>query len=106
MTGKTTGSVRLATTPQDYQRLGLDGDRIAPWEDGLRIGFEKGTYEWWYFDTHLKNGATLVVGFYTKPPIEMDGPLAPVITINLTTPDGRVFDKTLNVDPSLSLIHI
>lgn len=87
------GIARLAGTDSDYRTLGLDRSTIAPWEDGQRIGAEHGAWEWWYFDSHLDDGATLVVGFYTKPPILPNGPLAPVITINLTLPDGRVFDK-------------
>ena len=32
-------------------------------EDGQRIDTERGRYEWWYFDSHLDNGATVVVVF-------------------------------------------
>ena len=62
---------------------------VAAFEDGQRIGTEKGRYEWWYFDAHLDDGATVVVVFYTKPNASPNGPLAPRITINLTLPDGR-----------------
>jgi hypothetical protein len=58
---------RLADRPADYKRLGIVPVEIAEFEDGQRIGTEKGHYEWWYFDAHLDNGATVVVVFYTKP---------------------------------------
>jgi hypothetical protein len=83
----------LADRPADYQKLGIDPVEVAQFEDGQRIGTEKGRYEWWYFDAHLDNGATVVVVFYTKPNVSPNGPLAPRITINLTLPDGRRFDK-------------
>ncbi|MCB1720302.1 MAG: hydroxyneurosporene dehydrogenase [Alphaproteobacteria bacterium] len=98
MTNKTPGTVYRAASDADYQRLGLDRKVVAPWEDGIRLGTEKGTYEWWYFDAHLENGATVVVVFYTKYATDSNGPLAPMLSINLTLPDGRVFDKTMHVD--------
>jgi hypothetical protein len=92
---------RLAGRPADYARLGIDPVSIVPFEDGQRIGTEKGRYEWWYFDAHLDNGATVVVVFYTKPNVSPNGPLAPRITINLTLPDGRTFEKLLDTKPEL-----
>src|SRR6266436_667002 len=85
--------LRLAGRPADYQKLGIDPVEVAQFEDGQRIGTEKGRYEWWYFDAHLADGASVVVVFYTKPNVSPNGPLAPRITINLTLPDGRRFDK-------------
>jgi Diels-Alderase family protein len=92
---------RLAGRPADYARLGIDPVSIAPFEDSQRIGTEKGRYEWWYFDAHLDDGATVVVVFYTKPNVGPNGPLAPRITINLTLPDGRTFEKFLDTKPEL-----
>ena len=40
----------LASSPADYQRLGLSPTSIAAWEDGARTDDAAGTYEWWYFD--------------------------------------------------------
>jgi hypothetical protein len=87
------GHVRLAGRSADYQKLGIDPVEVAQFEDGQRIGTEKGRYEWWYFDAHLDDGATLVVVFYTKPNVSPNGPLAPRVTVNLTLPDGRRFEK-------------
>jgi hypothetical protein len=79
---------RLADRPADYKRLGISPVEIAEFEDGQRIDTEKGHYEWWYFDAHLDNGATVVVVFYTKPNVSPNGPLAPKITINIALPAG------------------
>ena len=95
MHGSKNGRFRLADRPADYKRLGIAPDQIAQFEDGQRIGTERGCYEWWYFDAHLDNGATIVVVFYTKPNVSPGGHLAPRITINITIPDGRIFDKAL-----------
>jgi hypothetical protein len=95
------GHLRLADRASDYKRLGIKPVEIAEFEDGQRIGTESGRYEWWYFDAHLDNGATVVVVFYTKPNVSPNGPLAPRITINLTLPDGRSFVKLLDTRPEL-----
>jgi len=51
-----------------YNKLNLkQGSTPEIWEDGIRTGGVKGTYEWWYFDTHLDDGSTMVIIFFTKP---------------------------------------
>ena len=81
-------SARVGRTMQDYRRLGLDPDRIAQWEDGARTDGAPGTYEWWYFDAHLADGAKLVIAFYTKLITNIRRPLSPMIRIDLDLPDG------------------
>jgi len=98
---RNSGHLRLANGAADYKRLGIASAEVAEFEDGQRIGTERGHYEWWYFDAHLDNGATVVVVFYTKPNVSPNGPLAPRITINLTLPDGRSFAKLLDTGPEL-----
>src|SRR6202022_3478969 len=93
MHGSKNGRFRLADRPADYKRLGIAPVEIAQFEDGQRIGTESGRYEWWYFDAHLDDGATVVVVFYTKPNVSPNGPLAPRITINTTLPDGPTFRR-------------
>ena len=95
------GSFRLADSPADYKRLGIAPVEVAQFEDGQRTGTESGHYEWWYFDAHLDNGASVVVVFYTKPNVSPNGPLAPRITIDITLPDGRTFAKLLDTRPEL-----
>jgi hypothetical protein len=95
------GRSRLADRPADYKRLGIAPVEIAQFEDGQRIGTKSGRYEWWYFDAHLDNGATVVVVFYNKPNVSPNGPLAPRISIGITLPDGRTFEKFLDTSPEL-----
>jgi hypothetical protein len=93
------GYLRLADTDADYARLGIDRTSIAPREDGQRESIDSGHYEWWYFDAHLDDGATIVVVFYTKPASDPNSKLAPVVTINLTLPDGRIVNKAFRAKP-------
>src|ERR1700675_3374933 len=80
----------IADTPGDYRRLGLSPTTIAPWEDGKRTDDSAGTYEWWYFDAHLADGAKLVVSFMDKGDIaDPKGPLSPVLRLNLHRAYGR-----------------
>jgi hypothetical protein len=95
------GHLRLADRPADYDRLGISAVDVAEFEDGQRIGTERGRYEWWYFDAHLDDGATVVVVFFTKPNVSPNSPLAPRVTINLTLADGRSFVKFLDTKPEL-----
>src|ERR1700686_140312 len=83
----------MATSPEDYERLGLSPTSIAPWEDGARTDDSAGTYEWWYFDAHLADGAKLVVTFMNKDIAEPQKPLSPLLRLNLDLPDGRHFEK-------------
>lgn len=87
---------RVRDAAADLQALGL-GDTIAPWEDGLRTGGARGTYEWWYFDAHLEDGSTLVVVFYTKPMFDPGGPLRPVVQLELSRPDGTKTSQLMEV---------
>jgi predicted secreted hydrolase len=56
----------LASTDADYERYGLTTERVEPFEDGARTDGRAGTYEWWYFDAHLEDGAKLVIVFMNK----------------------------------------
>jgi hypothetical protein len=85
-----------ASSPADYQRLGLSPSSIALWEDGARTDASAGTYEWWYFDAHLADGAKLVVSFMDKDIAEPQKPLSPLLRLNLELPDGRLFEKVVH----------
>ena len=85
--------VRRADDEADYARLKIDRRVVVPWEDGQRESTASGHFEWWYFDAHLDDGATIVVEFSTKPATEPDAELSPLLMINLTLPDGRIIDK-------------
>src|SRR3982074_2193545 len=85
----------MADSPSDYERLGLSPTTIAPWEDGKRTDDSAGTYEWWYFDAHLADGAKLVVTFMNKDMAELQK-LSPLLRLNLDLPDGRHFEKIVH----------
>jgi len=90
-----------ASSAADYERLGLSPISIAPWEDGARTDDAVGTYEWWYFDAHLADGAKLVVSFMNRDDIaEAHKPLSPLLRLNLDLPDGRHFDKVVHYPPA------
>ncbi|MDR2070116.1 MAG: hypothetical protein LBP81_01675 [Treponema sp.] len=83
---------RLGTSPEHYERLGLKKGTVELWEDGTRTNSgEKGTYEWWYFDSHLDDGTTLVLVFYTKHMMSPKGPPVPHVTISLVTAGGQPY---------------
>ena len=89
----------LANSPADYQRLGLSPTSIAAWEDGARTDDSAGTYEWWYFDAHLADGAKLVVTFMNKDIAEPQKPLSPLLRLDLDLPGGRHFEKLVHYPP-------
>jgi hypothetical protein len=89
----------MANAPADYKRLGL-APTIAPWEDGARTDNAAGTYEWWYFDAHLADGAKLVVAFMNKDIAEPQKPLSPLLRLELDMPDGRRFEKLVHFPAS------
>ncbi len=39
--------VRLMDQPEDYQRLGVNPDRVEVWEDRRRSGDGPTEWEWW-----------------------------------------------------------
>ncbi|MEA2621835.1 MAG: hypothetical protein QOH61_745 [Chloroflexota bacterium] len=89
----------LASTDSDYERYGVAKGRVEPFEDGARTDGRAGTYEWWYFDAHLDDGAKLVVVFMDKDLAASQKPLAPLIRLNLDLADGRSFEKLVTFDP-------
>jgi hypothetical protein len=90
----------MADSLADYERLGLSPTSIASWEDGARTDDSPGTYEWWYFDAHLADGAKLVVTFMNKDIAEPQKPLSPLLRLDLDLPDGRHFEKLAHHPPS------
>jgi CrtC N-terminal lipocalin domain len=86
----------VANSPEDFARLGLSSTSIEPWEDGARTDDSSGTYEWWYFDAHLADGAKLVVVFLNKDLAQPQKPLSPLLRIDLDLPDGQRFEKLID----------
>lgn len=76
-------------TPEDYQRLGVNPERIEKWEDGIRIKGAEGEWEWWYFDCILDDGSAAIIQFFSKGYRDLTGDvLKPFGTIKLTESDG------------------
>jgi hypothetical protein len=94
-----TSLARLGSTAEDYERIGIKADEVVPWEDGARTDGSAGTYEWWYFDAHLDDGAKLVVTFFTKNFTDIGKPLAPMIRIDLDLPDGTSYNRVAEWKP-------
>jgi hypothetical protein len=89
MSNSSASLAAAADTDADFERLGILRGDIRAWEDGARTDGRAGTYEWWYFDAHLDDGATLVVVFLTKRDLNTPGgPLEPTIMLNLDLSDG------------------
>ena len=83
--------IMQAIHPDDQEhlkKLGLKKDEVMQWEDGMRTSGKKGTYEWWYSDFSFSDGTKLVIVFYTKNPVKTNLGLKPLITMELTLPDG------------------
>src|SRR6202795_5298933 len=76
-------SARFADKPEDFAKLGIEPGHIEAFEDGMRTRGGPGGYEWWYFDSHLHDGSSLVIVFYTKPQLNPDGELAPFASLEL-----------------------
>ncbi|HEY1832384.1 MAG TPA: hypothetical protein VGG38_19260 [Acidimicrobiales bacterium] len=89
----------MADSDAAYQRFGLSPTSIDPWEDGARTDNSPGTYEWWYFDAHLADGAKLVVVFSDKEVTDSKVPLSPQLRLNLDLSDGRHFEKIVSYSP-------
>jgi hypothetical protein len=83
----------IASEDGDYERFNLAHDGVALWEDGARTDNRRGTYEWWYFDSHLDDGSSLVVVFMNKDLASPNDPLTPTIRIDLDLADGRSYQK-------------
>jgi hypothetical protein len=94
-----TSLARLGSTAEDFERIGIKPDQVLPWEDGARTDGRAGTYEWWYFDAHLDDGAKLVVVFFTKNFTDINRPLAPMIRIDLDLPNGTSYNKISDLKP-------
>lgn len=88
----------LAAKDEDYKKLGLAPGAPAFWEDGLRTGGKKGSYEWWYFDSKLDDGSSLIIVFFTGPMTgkNTDG-FEPHVSIELTRADGRKYSAVVHV---------
>jgi hypothetical protein len=92
-------SARFADRPEDFAKLGIEPGRIELFEDGMRTRGGPGSYEWWYFDSHLQDGSSLVIVFYTKPQLNPGGGLAPFASLELNRPGQPPISVEAHVSP-------
>jgi hypothetical protein len=84
-----TSTDKKAYLSSDYQKYNLQAGSVPEkWEDGLRTTGGKGSYEWWYFDTHLEDGSSAVIVFFTKDFVQANRKITPTISLNIDRPDG------------------
>ncbi|MDF7637245.1 lipocalin-like domain-containing protein [Leuconostocaceae bacterium ESL0958] len=84
---------RVMENAADYQKFGINPNKVEAWEDGKRDNDEPGHGEIFYIDCSFDDGSTLVVGFRPKSPSQV--PLKgdnPNIAMNYTTKDGQPFN--------------
>jgi len=93
-------NARFADDPEDFERLDIEPGNIEAFEDGMRTWGGPGGYEWWYFDSHLLDGSSLVIVFYTKPQLNPDGMLAPFASLELNRPGQNPIRVEARVSPN------
>ncbi|MGM9525150.1 MAG: lipocalin-like domain-containing protein [Peptococcaceae bacterium] len=84
---------RLMNQPEDYEKFGINPDKLEAWEDGRReTADEVGHGEVWYFDCSFDDKTTLVFGFRPKSH-EQDNVAgdSPNVSINYTDESGKTF---------------
>ena len=83
---------RIMNRPADYQKLGINPDKVENWEDGRRDNDEAGHAEVWYLDCSLDDGSTLILGFRPKSTDQVaNRGDNPNVAINYTSADGQPF---------------
>ena len=83
---------RIMNRPADYQKLGINPDKVENWEDGRRDNDEAGHAEIWYLDCSLDDGSTLILGFRPKSTDQVvNKGDNPNVAINYTSADGQPF---------------
>ncbi|MEA2765306.1 MAG: hypothetical protein QOK07_1710 [Gemmatimonadaceae bacterium] len=99
LTSHRLSSARFADEPEDFAKLGIEPGQIDAFEDGMRTRGGPGGYEWWYFDSHLDDGSSLVIVFYTKQLLNPDGELAPFASLELNRPGQPQIRAEAHVSP-------
>lgn len=93
---------RLATLPEDYERLGLRQDTVEVWEDGRRNDSHPGAFEWWYLDVIFEDGAKAAFTYATKSSekfnLDVD---SPYVKVAMTLADGTEIVDRQNIDPAV-----
>lgn len=90
---------KLLDQPNDYERLGVNPNKVEVWEDRRRNSDTRpNCWEWWYFDSILDDGTTVVIQFFTKGGRHLkENGDHPAVTIKVTMPDGTKYSEELSV---------
>ena len=91
-------SIRMMNQPEDYQKLGVNPNKIEPWEDGRRNVGKAGCIEWWYLDADTDDGIKIGLNFSTKVPVlqSLEG-YKPFVYYNIQFPDGTVATNMMTI---------
>ena len=87
---KQNANAKLATTQEEYKKLGLRKGKPELWENGLRTNGDTGSYEWWSIECEFECGTDINIVFYTKDFFDVEGISCPTAVINVTYPDGSI----------------
>ncbi len=87
---------RMAGQEDDYAKLGIKPGQVEQWEDGMRTSGGRESFEWWYFDSHLDDESSLVIGFHTKWELNPKGKEKPFVVVDIT--GGGRPDKHLMIN--------
>lgn len=90
---------RLMDRPEDFEKLGIDPDKVEQWEDGIRNSDAPGNNEVWYFDGNFDDGSKVVIGFRPKTAAGMRTTgFQPNLNLDITRPDGETTQEFAFVD--------
>ncbi|WP_040976955.1 lipocalin-like domain-containing protein [Necropsobacter massiliensis] len=90
--------MRLMTPPADFERFGINPEKVELWEGGRRVGSALGENEVWYFDGNFSDGSKFMVGFRPKNPYANHDFDEPNVNIMITTPSGELFHDFVFAD--------
>lgn len=93
---------RLGIEARDYQRLNMKENEIEKWEDSHRTNCNKYEYEWWYFDSKLFDGSSLVIDFFPTSLLNHKGRVKPNGMIRYTKPDGTVINDEFRLPKEMA----
>lgn len=89
--------IRLMDQKEDFEKLGVDPNKIETWEEGRRDTDDPEHNEVWYFDAIFDQGGKYMVGFRPKSPRDLKKKgFSPNLNIMITTPDGETRQDFLN----------
>lgn len=94
-----TKEMRLMDRPEDFRLLGINPEKVEPWEDGLRGSDAAMHNEVWYFDAILDDGSKFVIGWRPTRPAKMRSRgYFPDFNIAITPAGGQTRQEFMEFD--------